>query len=84
MPDELATQLPVLKELLDDMGIVRYEQAGYEADDLLGTISLRCAQHGDTCILVTGDKDSLQLIGDGVAVRLVTPKMGQEQYPPGG
>ena len=77
MPDELATQLPVLKELLDDMGIVRYEQAGYEADDLLGTISLRCAQHGDTCILVTGDKDSLQLIGDGVAVRLVTTKMGQ-------
>lgn len=77
MPDELAMQLPVLKELLDAMGIVCYELAGYEADDLLGTISLRCAQHGDECVVVTGDKDSLQLIGDGVTVRLVTTKMGQ-------
>lgn len=80
MPDELAAQLPALKEVLDALGLVRVELAGYEADDLLGTISRRAAENGDECVVVTGDKDSLQLIGGGTTVRLVTTKMGQTTY----
>ena len=51
MPDELAMQMPVLKEVLDDMNIPRYELAGYEADDLIGTISRRCEQEGWECVI---------------------------------
>ncbi|MDY3617926.1 DNA polymerase I [Agathobaculum sp.] len=80
MPDELAAQLPVLKEVLDAMGLVRVELAGYEADDLIGTISRKTDEHGDACVVVTGDRDSLQLIGGGTTVRLVTTKMGQTTY----
>ncbi len=77
MPEELACQLPVLKEVLSCMGIVTCELAGYEADDLLGTISAACNRAGDLCVIVTGDRDSLQLLGAGTTVRLVTTKMGQ-------
>lgn len=80
MPDELAAQLPIMKEVLDAMGIVRCELAGYEADDLLGTISLRANQNGDSCVVVTGDRDSLQLVGGGTNVRLVSTRMGQTTY----
>ncbi len=80
MPDELAAQLPVLKDVLDKMGITRTELQGYEADDLLGTISRRADENGDTCVIVTGDRDSLQLIGGGTTVNLVTTKMGQTNY----
>lgn len=80
MPDELAAQLPVVKEVLDAMGIVRCEQAGYEADDLIGTISRKADENGDACVVVTGDRDSLQLIGGGTTVRLVSSKMGQTIY----
>ncbi len=83
MPDELAVQLPVVKDVLDKMGITRAELQGYEADDLLGTISLRAEQNGDTCVIVTGDRDSLQLIGSGTVVSLVTSKMGYENYDTG-
>ena len=62
MPEELAMQLPVLKDVLDAMSIRRYELAGYEADDLIGTISRRCEAAGWECTVVTGDKDSLQHI----------------------
>lgn len=77
MPDELAVQLPVMKEVLDAMGVVRCELPGFEADDLLGTISQRAQEHGDSCVIVTGDRDSLQLIGSGTVVKLVSTKMGQ-------
>ena len=80
MPDELAAQLPVVKDVLDAMGLVRCELAGYEADDLIGTISRRANEHGDQCVVVTGDRDSLQLVGGGTTVRLVTTKMGQTTY----
>ena len=53
-------QLPVMKEVLDAMNIPRYELAGYEADDLIGTISRRCEAAGWDCVAATGDKDSLQ------------------------
>ncbi|MGE4549239.1 MAG: DNA polymerase I [Intestinibacillus sp.] len=80
MPDELAVQLPVLKEVLDAMGVTRCELPGYEADDLIGTISRKADEQGDTCVVVTGDRDSLQLIGGGTTVRLVSTKMGQTTY----
>ena len=80
MPDELAAQLPLIKDVLDAMGIVRCELPGYEADDLLGTISRRADENGDQCVVVTGDRDSLQLVGGGTTVRLVTTKMGQTAY----
>ena len=77
MPEELAQQMPVLKEVLDAMDVPRYELAGYEADDLIGTISRKCEAAGWTCVAVTGDKDSLQLITDKTKVKLVSTRMGQ-------
>lgn len=77
MPEELAMQLPVMKEVLDAMNIPRYELAGYEADDLIGTISRRCEAAGWDCVAATGDKDSLQLITEHTTVKLISTRMGQ-------
>ena len=77
MPEELAMQLPYLKQVLDAMDIPRYELAGYEADDLIGTISRKCEAAGWDCVIVTGDKDSLQLITEKTTVKLVSTRMGQ-------
>ena len=57
MDEELAVQMPIVKEVLDALGIVRCELAGYEADDLLGTISRRANENGDECVILTGDRD---------------------------
>ena len=77
MPEELRMQMPVLKEILDALNIPRYELAGWEADDLLGAVSRRCEAAGWECVVVTGDKDSLQLITDRTKVKLVSTRMGQ-------
>ena len=77
MPEELRMQVPVLKEVLDALRIPRYELEGWEADDLIGTISRRCEAEGWDCVVVTGDKDSLQLITDRTMVKLVSTRMGQ-------
>ena len=77
MPDELAAQLPVLKQVLDAMNIRRYELEGWEADDLLGTMSAVAEEQGWDTVVVTGDKDSLQLIDEHVTVKLVSTRMGQ-------
>ena len=77
MPDDLAMQMPVLKQVLAAMAIPCYEMAGYEADDLIGTISRKCEAQGWECVVVTGDKDSLQLITDKTKVKLVSTRMGQ-------
>ena len=77
MPEELRMQVPVLKEVLDALNIPRYEREGWEADDLIGTISRRCEAEGWDCVVVTGDKDSLQLITDRTMVKLVSTRMGQ-------
>ena len=77
MPEELRVQVPVLKEALDALNIPRYEMAGWEADDLIGTISRKCEADGWECVVVTGDKDSLQLITDQTKVKLVSTRMGQ-------
>ena len=77
MPEELRVQMPVLKEVLDALNIPRYELAGWEADDLLGTISRKCEASGWDCVVVTGDRDSLQLITDHTKVDLVSTRMGK-------
>ena len=77
MPEELAVQMPVLKQVLDAMDLPRYELVGFEADDLIGTISRRCEAAGWDCIIVTGDKDSLQLVTEHTKVKLVSTRMGQ-------
>ena len=79
MPEELAVQMPLLKELLDDLGIHRYELEGYEADDILGTVASICEQQNWNCIIVTGDKDSLQLVSDSTSVCNVKSRMGQTE-----
>ena len=79
MPEELAVQMPVLKELLDRLGISRLELAGYEADDILGTLSRLCEEAGDECVVVTGDKDSLQLVSSGTTVCNVKTRMGRNE-----
>ena len=77
MPEELAVQMPVLNQVLDAMDIPRYELVGFEADDLIGTISRRCEAAGWDCVIVTGDKDSLQLVTEHTKVKLVSTRMGQ-------
>ena len=79
MPEELAAQMPVLKDVLDAMGIRRYEIPGYEADDILGTAASVCEKQGWRCTVVTGDKDSLQLISDLTTVCNVKTAKGQTE-----
>lgn len=80
MPEELHEQFPVLKEILDAMGIIRIEQEGLEADDILGILSKQCSDKGEECILITGDRDSFQLIDKNVTVKLATTKQGGSEY----
>ena len=79
MPDELRQQLQPLKDILTAMGLTLVEMDGYEADDILGTLSKAAAEAGDTCFIATGDRDSLQLVGEGVTVLLATTKMGHPE-----
>ena len=79
MPEELAAQMPILKELLDAMGVKRYELEGYEADDILGTAARICEEKGWDCVIVTGDKDSLQLVSERTSVCNVKTRMGQTE-----
>ena len=77
MPEELAMQMPLMKEVLGAMNIPIYECEGWEADDILGTAGEICAREGAHCVIVTGDRDSLQLVSEHVTVKLVTSKAGQ-------
>lgn len=79
MPPELASQLPVMKEWLTLAGYTCIECAGYEADDILGTLGHICEQNGDECVISTGDRDSLQLISDKTRVLLAATKMGHPE-----
>ena len=72
MPEELAMQLPVAKDLLCALGFTVLELAGYEADDILGTLATLCAEQDCDAYLMTGDRDALQLIGPCVHVLLAT------------
>ena len=77
MPEELAQQMPVMKDVLRAMNIPIYACQGWEADDVIGTIAKRCSEGGWDCVVVTGDRDSLQLVDEHVTVKLVTTKGGQ-------
>ena len=79
MPDELASQLPIMKEWLRLAGCVCVECEGYEADDILGTLAASCEKSGDSCVIATGDRDSLQLISDNTRVLLAATKMGKPE-----
>ena len=82
MPDDLAQQMPVLKELLAELGFVMVSREGWEADDLLGTLSAAAAARGDECRLATGDRDSLQLVNDHVTVLLASTRAGRSETVP--
>ena len=77
MPEELAQQMPYTKEILRAMNIPIYECQGWEADDVIGTVGRICSNNAWQCVIVTGDRDSLQLIDDYVNVKLIISKPGQ-------
>ncbi len=89
-PPELRQQLETIRTLLDGMGIARFSLQGWEADDLLGTLSLRGAEAGVTPLLLTGDRDALQLVGGGTELMFTrkgisetirfTPEKVYEEY----
>ena len=74
MPEELAQQMPIMKEVLTAMNIPIYACEGWEADDIIGTVGKICGEEDWECVIVTGDRDSLQLIDDHVTVMLETTK----------
>ncbi len=77
MPEELAMQMPVMKEVLHAMNIPIFACQGWEADDVIGTVGKLCGESDWDCVIVTGDRDSLQLIDERVKVKLITSKAGQ-------
>ncbi|MEE1244364.1 MAG: DNA polymerase I [Acutalibacteraceae bacterium] len=79
MPEELKSQMPILKEWLTLAGYTCVECEGYEADDILGTLAYSLEQSGDECVISTGDRDSLQLISDKTRVLLAATKMGKPE-----
>ena len=80
MPDELRVQMPIIKDILKAMNIKILELEGYEADDILGTISKYGDENGMEVLLLTGDRDYLQLATNKVTVRIPTTKMGKTDY----
>lgn len=76
MPEDLAKQMPIAKEILTKMGITILEKEGYEADDIIGTISRLCEEKEIECFIATGDKDDLQLASEKTKVILTVTKSG--------
>jgi len=79
MPDELRQQMPMLKEVLAAMNIEMLSLEGYEADDIIGTVSKTCEDKSIKCVILTGDRDDLQLAGNNTVIKLVTTKGGTTQ-----
>lgn len=79
MPEELAAQMPYLKEILKGMNIKMLEKEGFEADDIIGTVSKKCEQSGINCVIVSGDKDDLQLASETTLVKLIVTRMGKTE-----
>ena len=77
MDEELAMQMPVMKDVLRAMNIPIYACQGWEADDVIGTVGKICSNNGWECVIVTGDRDSLQLIDENVHIKYVSSKQGQ-------
>ena len=78
-PEELKEQFPLLKKLLTAMNIPVIELDGYEADDIIGTISKKCSDEKIECVILTGDKDDLQLVCDYTNVKLIITRMGRTE-----
>lgn len=76
MPEELAVQMPLLKEILSKMNICMLEKEGYEADDIIGTVSKICEQNKIECNIITGDKDDLQLASENTKIHLTVTAKG--------
>ncbi len=79
MAEELRQQVPVIKEVLAAMGVKTIEQAGLEADDLLGTLSKRCEEQGMEVSIISGDRDLLQLATEHVKIRIPKTKQGKTE-----
>lgn len=79
MPDELRMQMPIIKDVLRAMNIKILEIEGYEADDILGTLAKYGEDNGIEVLLLTGDRDALQLVSDNVTVRIPTTRMGKTE-----
>ncbi len=79
MPEELAEQLPVLKEILTAMRVPILEVSGYEADDIIGTVAAMCETAGADCRILTGDRDDLQLASEKTHILLTTTKGGKTE-----
>ncbi len=79
MPEELALQMPYLKQILNGMNIKILEKEGYEADDIIGTVSKKCDDSGINCIIVSGDKDDLQLASENTHIKLIVTRMGKTE-----
>lgn len=79
MPDELRVQMPIIKDILKAMNIKILEMEGYEADDILGTLAKYGEDNNISVLLLTGDRDYLQLASDKVTVRIPTTKMGKTE-----
>ncbi len=79
MPEELAQQMPIMKEWLTLAGYTCVECETYEADDILGTLAALCEKSGNECVIATGDRDSLQLVSDATRVLLAATKMGKPE-----
>lgn len=74
MPEELAMQMPIIKEILRDMNITIIEKEGYEADDILGTLSKRGEKENLEVTILSGDRDTFQLTSDHIIVRIPRTK----------
>lgn len=79
MPEELREQMPLLKEMLQTMHIPIFEQEGYEADDILGTLSALAEKNGVLPVVVSGDRDLLQIAGENLKVRIPKTKGGRTE-----
>ena len=79
MPEELKSQFPIIKDWLKTAGYNCIECEGFEADDILGTLAATAEKNEDTCVIATGDRDSLQLVSDNTHVLLTVTRMGQNE-----
>ena len=79
MPEELAQQMPIIKEILRDMNITIIEKEGYEADDVLGTISKLAEKEGIKTTILSGDRDTFQLASKNITIRIPRTKMGKTE-----
>ena len=79
MPDELAVQMPMIKEVLKAMNIKIIEKAGYEADDILGTLATRAGEAGIDVTILSGDRDTFQLATEKITIRIPRTKAGKTE-----